>query len=51
VNRQKAFSGQKDEIFENSIIFADAILSLPIYPGLSKKDINKIIETVNEFKS
>jgi dTDP-4-amino-4,6-dideoxygalactose transaminase len=50
VNRQKAFLGQKDEIFENSVAFADAILSLPIYPGLAKKDINKIIKTINEFK-
>jgi len=51
VNRQMAFLGQKDEIFENSDKFADVILSLPIYPGLSKNDINKIIKTVNEFKS
>ena len=51
VNCQKAFLGQKDEIFENSAMFADDILSLPIYPGLSEKDINRIIKTVNEFKS
>ena len=51
VNRQKAFLGQKDELFQNSAMFADAILSLPIYPGLSENDINKIIKTVNEFKS
>jgi len=51
VNHQKAFLGQKDEVFENSAVFTDAILSLPIYPGLAKKDINKIIKTVNEFKS
>ena len=51
VNCQKAFLGRKDEIFENSAMFADAILSLPIYPGLSKKDINKVTKNVNEFKS
>jgi dTDP-4-amino-4,6-dideoxygalactose transaminase len=51
VNRQKAFPVQKDETFENSDRFADAVLSLPIYPGLSKKDINHIIRSVNEFKS
>jgi len=51
VNCQKAFLGQKDEIFENSVMFADAILSLPIYPGLSEKNLNTIIKTVNEFKS
>jgi len=51
VNRQKAFNGQKDEIFEISDRFADSILSLPIYPGLSKNAINQIIQTINEFKS
>ena len=50
VNRQKAFEWQKDDVLENSDIFADSILSLPIYPGLSKNDLNQIIRTVNEFK-
>ena len=50
VNRQKAFQWQKDEIFENSAHFADSILSLPIYPGLSKDDLNLIIQTINEFR-
>lgn len=51
VNRQKAFKWQKDENFEISDWFSDAILSLPIYPGLSKSAINQIIRTINEFKS
>jgi dTDP-4-amino-4,6-dideoxygalactose transaminase len=51
VNRQKAFPEQKDEPFEISDGFADAVLSLPIYPGLSKKSVNQIIRTINEFKS
>jgi dTDP-4-amino-4,6-dideoxygalactose transaminase len=50
VNCQKSFLDQKDEIFENSAMFADVILSLPIYPGLSKYDINKVTKNVNEFK-
>lgn len=50
VNRQKAFLWQKDESMENSCIFADSILSLPIYPGLSKQNIDQIIQTVNDFK-
>ncbi len=50
-NRQKAFEGQKNEIMENSDNFADSILSLPIYPGLTKQNINRIIHTVNEFQS
>lgn len=50
INRQKAFGWQKDEAMENSQLFADSILSLPIYPGLSKQHINQIIQTVNDFK-
>ena len=50
VNKQKAFLWQKDEIFENSSQFADSIISLPIYPGLSKVDLNQIIQTINEFR-
>lgn len=50
VNKQKAFLWQKDEIFENSSQFADCILSLPIYPGLSKDDLNQIIQSINEFR-
>lgn len=50
VNKQKAFLGQKEETLENSVEFADSILSLPIYPGLSKQAIDQIIQTINEFK-
>lgn len=51
INRQKAFLWQKDEPLENSCTFADSILSLPIYPGLSKQTIDQIIQTVNDFNS
>ncbi len=50
VNRQKAFEWQKAEKMENSDKFAESILSLPIYPGLSKQNINQIIQNVNDFK-
>lgn len=50
VNRQKAFEWQKEESMANSNLFADSILSLPIYPGLSKQAIDQIIHTINEFK-
>jgi dTDP-4-amino-4,6-dideoxygalactose transaminase len=50
VNRQKAFQWQKDEILENSFRFADTVLSLPVYPGLNKKNIDQIIQAINEFK-
>lgn len=50
VNRQKAFKWQQEENMENSLEFAESILSLPIYPGLAKPTIDQIIQTVNEFK-
>ena len=50
VNRQKAFLWQKDDQMKHSNMFADSILSLPIYPGLSKQYIDQIIQTVNDFK-
>ena len=50
VNRQKAFKWQKEENMENSFDFADSILSLPIYPGLSQQVIDQIIHAINEFK-
>jgi len=50
INRQKAFQWQKEDELENSSLFADSILSLPIYPGLSKQYIDQIIQTVNDFK-
>jgi dTDP-4-amino-4,6-dideoxygalactose transaminase len=50
VNRQKAFAGQKDEVFENSDKLAAAVVSLPIYPGLNKMDLSQIIKTINEFR-
>lgn len=51
VNKQNAFEWQKDEILENSDKFANTILSLPIYPGLSKENIDQIIQVINEFQS
>lgn len=50
VNRQKAFKWQKEESMENADEFADRILSLPIYPGLSKQATDQIIQTINDFK-
>lgn len=49
INKQKAFLWQTDEIFNNSEIFADSILSLPIYPGLKYDSIKLIIRKINEY--
>ncbi len=50
VTRQKAFQWQKDEGFPESEKFANSILSLPIYPELHVRNINYIIEAINEFE-
>ncbi len=50
VNRQKSFPGQKDEILGNSSVFADSILSLPLYPGLSLQSVETVINKINEFR-
>lgn len=50
VTSQKAFQWQKDESLPESEKFANSILSLPIYPELSKENINYVIEVINEFE-
>jgi dTDP-4-amino-4,6-dideoxygalactose transaminase len=50
VNRQKSFPGQKDEILGNSYNFANSILSLPLYPGLSLQSVETVIKKINEFQ-
>jgi dTDP-4-amino-4,6-dideoxygalactose transaminase len=50
VNRQKSFPGQKDEFLENSFSFADSILSLPLYPGLSLESVETVIKKINGFR-
>ena len=51
INRQESFMWQKDEIFANTNIFANSILSIPIYPELKNEEIKKIVRTINEYKS
>ncbi len=50
IHKQKAFLYQKDEIFTESEIFTSNILSLPIYPELSEKDLQKIVTIINEYE-
>ncbi|MCH7826696.1 MAG: DegT/DnrJ/EryC1/StrS family aminotransferase [Bacteroidetes bacterium] len=49
INKQKAFSWQKKEIFSNSEEFSNSVISLPIYPELSDDEINYIIKVVNKY--
>lgn len=50
IHKQKAFLNQKDEIFEVSENFTGDILSLPIYPELSEKNLQKIVGLINKYE-
>ncbi|NMH86468.1 DegT/DnrJ/EryC1/StrS family aminotransferase [Flavivirga algicola] len=50
IHKQKAFLYQKDEKLAASEIFTSNILSLPIYPELSEKDLQKIVTIINEYE-
>ena len=39
----------KNEIFKNAIKYADTNISLPIYPSLNLKDLNKVIKVIKAF--
>lgn len=41
--------GHKKGAFPIAEEIADTCLSLPIYPGMPKEDINKVIKTINDF--
>jgi len=50
VNKQESFMSQKDEIFPSTNIFANSILSIPIYPELKTEEIEIIVRAINEYK-
>jgi len=49
VHRQRAFPGQKRETLPVSERFSRMVLSLPIYPELSERNLSRIIQVVNAF--
>ena len=49
VNKQKSFFYQKSEEFVNSERLADEVLSLPVHPLLSQREVEKIVTSVNKF--
>lgn len=50
VNRQKAFRGQKNEVFSGTEHLASTVLSIPVYPELSDEETEYIITTLHAFK-
>ena len=50
INEQKAFLSQKKQVFFNSKNFSNSVISLPMHPWLSDKDIIKISNVINKFK-
>ncbi|AUP81064.1 DegT/DnrJ/EryC1/StrS family aminotransferase [Flavivirga eckloniae] len=51
IHKQNAFLYQKDEMLKESEGFTGHILSLPIYPELSEKDLQKIVTVINNYES
>ena len=45
----KSFFYQKSEEFVNSERLADEVLSLPVHPLLSQREVEKIVTSVNKF--
>ncbi len=50
VHKQNAFLYQKSEKLSASVIFTSDIISLPIYPELSEKNLQKIVATINKYE-
>lgn len=50
VNRQQAYYFQKDQSFPCSDLLCSSVLSLPLYPELEQKEINKVMEVINNYK-
>jgi len=51
INKQKAFSHQKKNAFPKTNQFANSIISIPLYPELSKSNRVTIVKVINEFKA
>lgn len=51
IHQQKAFLWQKEEILQYSEHFANAIISIPLYPELHETEYEKIVKTINEFNN
>jgi dTDP-4-amino-4,6-dideoxygalactose transaminase len=49
IHHQNAFIWQKEENLEHSVHFADTILSIPLYPELHENEVEKIVNSINEF--
>ena len=49
VHRQRAFPGLKGQTLPASERFSRMVLSLPIYPELSERNLKRIIQVVNAF--
>jgi dTDP-4-amino-4,6-dideoxygalactose transaminase len=51
VNRQNAFTGQKNEDFSVSDSFTSEIMSIPLYPDIETSSLHKIVQLINGFKN
>lgn len=51
INRQKAFPFQKRERFPACEVFADSILTIPLYPELKPEEQERVIRVINGFEA
>lgn len=49
IAHQDAFKGQKEEAFAHTELFANQILSIPIYPELTQVEMEKVVTVINSF--
>lgn len=50
IHQQKAFRGRADGEFANSATFASEIVSLPLYPEMSMKQLEQVVAAVRSLK-
>jgi dTDP-4-amino-4,6-dideoxygalactose transaminase len=51
IHQQSAFRGRAEGEFANSAAFSKAIVSLPLYPEMSMKQIEQVADAVQRVRS
>jgi len=49
LHKQKLFKKYKKDKLNNTEILSNEIVTLPMFPGLTKKEINYILKVINDW--
>lgn len=49
ITKQKAYEEYKDDIYSNAFEYADEVISLPLYYGMSDEDVMRVVEAINRY--